>query len=155
MYVIYATIDSLSTDMHKQLPTHDRRQCWNLGHFFDDLIRKINYLDMTQIFNRSRVLKKTWHLVSERTLHLVNVLNHCWCETSLISKLFWSMWHPEILFWKVCVWVQFCILPRMKKSMALYVICIKKASACGLQVGHIQIALWVSGQSRSTGVNHF
>ena len=64
----------------------------------------------------------------------------------------------------------FCILPRMKKSMALFHI--KKFSChvtlatfkkenfnmwvtSGSFLGHIRIALWVSGSNGSTGMTHF
>ena len=124
------------------------------------LIRKLNYLDVTQIFNRSHVLKKT---AGKRVnLCLVNALKHCWCETSLLSKLFWSMWCPEILFSRSPCMGPVLYPPRMKKSMALFYIRIFPCHFAllylsmwvisGSYVGHILIALWVSG---STGVTHF
>ena len=40
-------------------------------------------------------------------------------------------------------------------SMSFYITFKKKTLACGSYVGHIRIALWVSGSSGSTGVTHF
>ena len=51
------------------------------------LICKLNYLDVTQIFIDYMFFRKQhWHLVNEWTLGLVNVLNHCWYETSLLPQ---------------------------------------------------------------------
>ena len=73
------------------------------------------------------------------------------CQTSLLSQA--VLKHvagvQRFHFQEVCAWDQLCILPRMKKSMALFhitifhVICInfkKKTSTCGSQVGH----MWVT-----------
>ena len=66
------------------------------------------------------VRKQHWHLVSERTLGLMNVLRYHWCETSLlaISSSFEACGVPNIS--SFCARDQFCILPRMKKPMVLF-----------------------------------
>ena len=59
----------------------------HLGHFLEGqvgLIWKLNYLDVTQISHVFR--KQCWHLVSERTLGIMNALKYHWCETNLLSQ---------------------------------------------------------------------
>ena len=106
---------------------------------------------------------------------LINVLNHCWRETSLLSQAIVlkhmvsvQRCHSQ----EICAWDQFYILPKIKKSMALFCIRIfprnfelctvkkSKTSVCvwftiGSYVGHTWIALWVNGSSGLTVVTHF
>ena len=77
--------------------------------------------------------------------------------------LFWSMWCPKF---PLSARDQFCILSRIKKSMALfhikkflrscYITFKKKTSMCGSQVDHMWVTSGLfSGSSGSTGVTHF
>ena len=116
------------------------------------LIRKLNYLDVTQIFNRSHVLKKT-ALASGKwvNLCLVNVLNHCWCY---YPSCFEACGVQRFYFQEVHVWVQFCILQEWRNLsyqnfyMSFCITFQKKTSACGSYLGHIRIALWVKWVNR-------
>ena len=56
----------------------------------------------------------------------MNVLNHHWCKATLLPQAVLKLWCPEILFSRIlCMGLdQFCILPRMKESMALFHICV-------------------------------
>ena len=127
------------------------------------VIRKLNYLDVTRIFSRSHVLWKktliTSYLISEWTLDLVNALNYYWCETSYNLKLFWSARCPEISFSRILYVgpvlypeVFYGIVEYLIFSTSFYITFKKKILACESQVGHIRIALLVSG---STSVTHF
>ena len=102
----------------------------------------------------------------------MNALKYHWYETSLffISNCFEACGVRRFHFQEVCARDLFCILPRMKKSMALFHI---KKNSChvtlatfkkenfnmwvtnGSYMGHIRIALWVIGSNGSTGVTHF
>ena len=99
---------------------------------------------------------------------MVNALNHHCCNSLLwlaTSSCFEAYGVQRFCSQEVCAWDQFCILPRMKKSMALFHIRIfhvilhyfqkENFSMWVLrrsQAGHIWIALWVKG---STGVTQF
>ena len=78
MWLLYNRIESESDD-----PDY-------LSHLLVDqagLIRKLNYLDVTRMFNRSQVLyKRHWCLISEWILGLVGALNHHWYEASQLPQ---------------------------------------------------------------------
>ena len=80
----------------------DPDNLYHLGHFFDGSSGS-HKLDVTQIFNRSHVLKKTVLASGKRVkLCLVIALNHCWCET---SNCFEACGVQRFYSQKVCVWV--------------------------------------------------
>ena len=92
-------------------------------------------------------IKRHWHLISERTLGLMNALNHHWCETSYYLELFWSMWCPEISFSRsLCMGPVlypkeiYGIVLYLIFSMSFYITFKKKTLARGSQVGH----MWVT-----------
>ena len=94
-----------------------------LGYFLVGqvgLIHKLNYLDITRISQFFR--KQCWHLISEQTFGLMNALKYHWCETSLffISNWFEACGVQRFYLQEVYARDQLCILPRMKKSMALF-----------------------------------
>ena len=125
------------------------------------LIHKLNYPDVTKI---SHVLYKTvldfWHLVSGRTLGLMNALKY---QTSLLSQAVLRhtcAWCPKINFILYKGLVLYpakneeiygigYIVPYQKFSC--HVTLDKKTSMCGSQVGHvghIQIVQWVKWVNR-------
>ena len=117
-----------------------------------------------------------WHLVSE-WISVLGKVNPALSQMifrvkpAYILKLFRCMWCPQrfcsedekkVKGGHACSSVSSGILPRAKGlstcdiiSMSFGVILKRKTLACGLQVGHIQITLWVNGSSESTSVTHF
>ena len=91
-----------------------------LGHLLVDqagLIRKLNYLDVTRMFNRSQVLyKRHWCLISEWILGLVGALNHHWCKASHLPQAALKHMVSKDFILKSTISCQL----RMKKSMALF-----------------------------------
>ena len=101
--------------------------------------------------------KRHWRLISKWTLGLLNALNHHLCESSLILKLFWNMWYPEISFSRILHMDQtsstFC---QEKKLWHCFITDFFHAIlhyfykgnfnmwvTSGSYVGHIWIAQWV------------
>ena len=98
--------------------------------------------------------KRHWHLISEWTLVLVDIVNHFWYETSLLPQAVLK----HVVSWDfilknssyICMdWtssvscqkhnLEHCFISDF--SMSFY---IKKTSAYGSYVGHIQIIQWVN-----------
>ena len=81
------------------------------------LIHKLNYLDVAWILIDHIFFKKWYYQLVEWTLHMVNVLNHCWYETSLLPQAILK--HMVSRDW---LSKTLCMGPvlYLKKSMALY-----------------------------------
>ena len=127
-----------------------------------DLIRKLNYLDVTRILIDHMFFRK--RLISKWTMGLVNALNHHWCETNSLPQGFGAGGVPaEISFSRILcmgpvpypkevyVYIWYCFIYDL--SMLFYITFKKKTWASGSQEGH----MWVTSRllSGSTGVTHF
>ena len=91
----------------------------------------------------------------------MNALKHHWYETSLlrISSCFEEHGVQRFHHQEICARDWFCILPRMKESMAIvpyqsFHVMLhyfkKKTSTCGSQVGH----MWVTSGLFCRSVGH-
>ena len=115
------------------------------------LICKLNYLDVTRIFNKSHAYvlwKRHWHLISEWPLDLVNTLNYVslvWNQLTTLScfeacsvQKFHSQefcaWDASSASWR-SLW--HCFISDF--SMSFYITFKKKTLAYGSQEGQMWI----------------
>ena len=109
------------------------------------LIRKLNYLDVIRIWKTVLASGKWVNFGFDECTEISLVWNQL-----IISSCFEACVVQRFHLQKVCAKDLFCILPRMKKSMALFhtkkfhghiTLLLKKVtSTCGSQVGHMWVA---------------
>ena len=108
-------------------------------------------------FGESVSCSESWYLEWNQ-LTSSSFFNACSVQRGFVLK----MNKKSKVVMHVCSSVSSGILPRAK-GLSIYgiifhvfgVILKRKTLACGLQVRHIQITLWVNGSSESTSVTHF